>query len=52
MKTDAFYIINEEVQLNKIKKYFKYNEITEEKLDFIEQKTKLNLSEYRKKIKQ
>ena len=51
MKTDAFYIINEKVQLNKIKKYFKYNEITEEKLDFIEQKTKLNLSEYRKKIK-
>ena len=49
MKTDAFHNINMSVQLNKIKKNFEYNEITEQKLDFIEKMTKFNLFEYRKK---
>ena len=51
MKTDAYHKLTKEVQLMKIEKYFTYNEITNMKLDYIENRTNLNLSEYRKRIK-
>lgn len=51
MRSDAFYRKGEDKRLFKIRRYFAYNEITKEKLDFIEKKTKLNLSEFRNRIK-
>ena len=37
--------------MEKVSKYFSQSEITNEKLDFIENKTGLNLSFYRSKTK-
>ena len=34
----------------KIKRYFKYNKITKEKIEYIEKETKLNLSKYKDKL--
>ena len=34
----------------KIADYFAYNNITLEKIDYIEKETKINLTEYRKKL--
>ena len=51
MRKDGVFTLNTKVKMDKIKKYFTYNKITEEKIDFIEEKTGLNLSEYREKIK-
>ena len=45
------YGINDKNKLYKINKYFLYNKITKEKIDYIEKETKLNLTEYRNKIK-
>ena len=41
---------NKDVRKRKIEKYFKYNKITKEKIDFIEKETNLVLSKYRAKI--
>ena len=51
MKTDAYHKNGEEKRMNKIKRYFTYSEVTKEKLDLIENRTKLNLSSFRKLIK-
>ena len=40
MKTDVFY--TKDVKIQKIRKYFKYNKITKEKLNFIKNKTKID----------
>ena len=37
--------------LNRIRDYFIYNKITKEKLDYIENRTKYNLTKYRLMIK-
>ena len=37
--------------LNRIKMYFTYNKITKEKLNYIENRTKYNLTKYRLMIK-
>ena len=49
MKTDVFY--KKDIKIKKIRKYFEYNTITKEKLDFIENKTKIELFEFKEKIK-
>ena len=49
MKTDVFY--TKDIKIKKIKKYFQYNKITKEKLDYIENKTKMELNEFKGKIK-
>lgn len=49
MKTDVFY--TKDIKIKKIRKYFEYNKITKEKLDFIENKTKIELFEFKEKIK-
>jgi hypothetical protein len=51
MKTDACHQSDKNNQLSKIRKYFTYSVITKEKLDLIENRTHLDLSSYRKKIK-
>lgn len=38
------------MRLEKIRSYFSFNTITKQKLDFLEEKTKLDLSEFRKRI--
>ena len=38
---------NHKYNLHRIKNYFSYNKITKEKIDYIENKTKYNLSKYR-----
>ena len=48
---DIFFGLNRHQKLGKIKKYFKINKITLEKIDYIENKTGLNLKKYRKKLK-
>ena len=42
---------NKQNNSNRIKMYFSYNNITEEKINYIESRTKYNLSGYRMKIK-
>ena len=42
---------NKQNNLNRIKMYFSYNDITEEKINYIENRTKYNLTEYRLLIK-
>ena len=37
--------------MGKVEKYFSQSEITKEKIDLIENRTGLNLSEYRNKLK-
>ena len=51
MKTDSFYSLSNSLKNKKIKRYFLINKITKEKLDLIETKTKINLSNYRDNIK-
>ena len=46
-RTDAYY--KKDINMEKIQLYFSYNKITKEKLELIENRTKYNLSEYRKK---
>ena len=46
----CYYGINNKTKLHKINVYFCYNKITLKKINFIEQKTKLNLDRFRKKI--
>ena len=48
MRTDVFYI--KDVKIKKIGQYFKYNKITKEKIEFIENKTKIHLYKFRDKI--
>ena len=43
MRTDAVY--TKDTKLKRIRQYFKYNSITKEKLEFLENKTKINLYE-------
>ena len=43
----AIYGQNENYKKKRIKKYFRYNKITSLKINYIENKTKINLSEYR-----
>ena len=43
---------NRQNNMNRIKMYFTYNKITKEKIDYIENKTKYNLTEFRLMIKQ
>ena len=49
MKTDAVY--KNPSKIDKIKTYLGYNKITKEKIDLIEKRTKINLTEFRFKIK-
>ena len=42
---------NKENNLHRIRTYFKYNKITKEKIDYIENRTKYNLTKYRIMIK-
>ena len=42
---------NKKNNMQRIKMYFTYNKITKEKIDYIEKRTKYNLSEYRLMIK-
>ena len=51
MKSDVVYALSKVIQMNKIKKYFTYSKITNEKLDHIEKKTGLNLSSYRSRVR-
>ena len=52
MKGDVFLgYKNKQNNLNRIKMYFSYNDITEEKINYIENRTKYNLTEYRLMIK-
>ena len=44
---DGIYGFNNRIRMHKIKLYFDYNRITLEKINFLEQKTGLNLSEYK-----
>ena len=46
-KTDVFH--RKDINMEKIKWYFAYNKITEEKINYIERETKYNLSSYRLK---
>ena len=48
MKTDGVFNLTKHGQNLKLNVYFSINEITKEKLDFIEKKTKLNLSRFKK----
>ena len=48
---DIYYGLNKNQKLGKIKKYFQLNKITFEKIDYIENKTGLNLKKYRNKLK-
>ena len=48
LKTDAFN--KKDISMEKLREYFKNNLITEEKLDYAEKKTKLDLSDFRKKL--
>ena len=43
---------NDGINLFKIRAYFSFNELTKEKIDYLENKTKYNLSKYRLKIKE
>ena len=47
-KTDVYH--TKDINMEKIKVYFGYNEITKEKIDLIERETKYNLSIYRNQI--
>ena len=47
---DSFYNNTYELKMCKIADYFAYNNITLEKIDYIEKETKINLTEYRKKL--
>ena len=49
LKTDVFN--KKDVKMKKIREYFKHNKITKEKLDYVEKNTKLDLFEFRKKLK-
>jgi hypothetical protein len=49
LKTDVMHKYDN--NMDKIKWYFKYNEITKQKIDMIEKKTKYNLTKYRSRIK-
>ena len=51
MKTDGVFNLTNRGQNLKLNVYFSINEITKEKLDLIEKKTKLNLSRFKKKLK-
>ena len=48
-KSDAFYL--KDIRMEKINVYFQYNEITIEKLKYLENFTRLNLSKFRDQIK-
>ena len=50
-KGDAIFGKNHKTMMHKIKLYFNYNKITLEKIKFIEEKTGLNLKEYKIKVK-
>ena len=47
---DAYYKDNKKLKFNKIKFYFAFNKITLEKIIYIENKTHINLTRFRKKI--
>ena len=42
---------NKQNNMERINMYFKYNKITKEKIDYIEKRTKYNLTKYRSMIK-
>ena len=50
MKSDAVHNNTLSNKMYKIKRYFRYNSITKQKLDLIQNKTKLDLSFFRSKI--
>ena len=49
LRTDAVY--KNPSRIDKIKTYLGYNKVTKEKIDLIENRTKINLSEFRIKLK-
>ncbi len=51
LKSDVFHMLNDNIKYLKLNVYFALNEITKEKLDYIEKETHLNLSIFRNKIK-
>ena len=50
LRKDACHNFTVGNQMQKVRRYFTYSEVTEEKLDFIENRTKLNLSSLRYRI--
>ena len=51
LRSDGCHELTDKLKYLKLEVYFGLNEITKEKIDFIEKETKLNLSKYRKYIK-
>ena len=51
LKSDACHEVNDNLKYLKLEVYFSLNEITKDKLDYIEKETKLNLSKFRSRIK-
>jgi hypothetical protein len=51
LRKDACHNYTVAVQMQKVRRYFRYSEVTEEKLNFIENRTKLNLSSLRYRIR-
>lgn len=51
MRTDAIFKNTTKINLEKINTYFGYNKITKEKLDLIENRTKINLTKFRINLK-
>ena len=49
LRTDTVY--KNTSKIDKIKTYLGYNKVTKEKIDLIENRTKINLSEFRIKLK-
>ena len=47
---DAYYLTNNKLKFNKIKFYFAFNKITLEKIIYIENRTNINLTFFRKKL--
>ena len=50
-KGDVFYENKTSFKMHRIKRYFKINDITLEKINYIEEKTGLNLTKYKNKLK-
>ena len=51
LKSDVAHELTDNLKYLKLQVYFILNEVTKEKIDYIEKETKLNLSKYRKYIK-
>jgi hypothetical protein len=50
-KEEGLYVTQKNYKELRIKKYFKFNKITLEKIEFIENKTGIKLNNFRKRLK-